>query len=44
MVSGRQLELGREPVLTMSAVEDKDQLVLLRVKIEATPIYSLLKS
>lgn len=31
-------------VLTMPAVKDKDQLVLLRVKIEATPIYCLLKS
>lgn len=33
-----------ETILTMPAVKYKDQLVLLRVKIKATPIYCLLKS
>jgi hypothetical protein len=33
-----------ETVLTMPTVKDKDQLVLLRVKIEATSIYCLLES
>ncbi len=33
-----------ETVLTMPTVKNKDQLVLLRVKIEATSVYCLLES